>query len=191
MLCYSPVVYHDAAVTFVTELLNIKNMLCYSPVVYHDAAVTFVTELLNMKNMLQYCGLPCCYCYICYRAVQHEKHVTVLCSTMTLLLHLLQSYGTQEILLYYDEPGQWESVYKSAKVSLLPLCCVTPQTCLQSVLDQELHFRRIIFFLSFFFKILFVMWYETIFLIVTVKKVNISFQTGKNIFLYSECGIDL
>ncbi|XP_076457375.1 transmembrane protein 145-like [Babylonia areolata] len=25
------------------------------------------------------------------------------------------NYGTQEILLYYDEPGQWESVYKSQK----------------------------------------------------------------------------
>ncbi|KAK7491023.1 hypothetical protein BaRGS_00017719 [Batillaria attramentaria] len=24
-------------------------------------------------------------------------------------------YGTQEVLLYYDEPGQWESVYKSSK----------------------------------------------------------------------------
>lgn len=25
------------------------------------------------------------------------------------------AYGTQEIFLYYDEPGQWESVYKSSK----------------------------------------------------------------------------
>ena len=96
MLCYSPVVYHDAAVTFVTELLNIKTccvtvlwstmMLllhllqsystwktCYITVVYLDATVTFVAELFNMKNTLQYCGLPWCCCYICYRAMEHKK----------------------------------------------------------------------------------------------------------------------
>ena len=46
---------------------------CYITVVYLDATVTFVAELFNMKNTLQYCGLPWCCCYICYRAMEHKK----------------------------------------------------------------------------------------------------------------------
>ena len=41
---------------------------------------------------------------------------------------VFQSYGVQQLLLYYDSPGQWEGVYKSSKVSgCLPvfICVLT------------------------------------------------------------------
>ena len=172
--CYSPVFYSDATIPFVTELLNMKNMLHYCGLPWCCCYICY-RDIEHKKHVvLQSCGLPWCCCYICYRAIQHEKHVTLLWSTLMLLLHLLQSCSTWKTrystVVYHDAAvtfvtelwntrnltvlwwtravGECVQVWEGQSVALV--LHPTPDLFTVTVLDQESHFRTIIFFFLFF-----------------------------------------